>query len=100
LLWQELDLGTGETAWERDVPVGRVEGQAAARLSGRRLALDWSDGEGLSLGLSFTPTADGSFVLPCVPAGRSRVHERVDGEQALLLELDVAEGRTARVTLP
>ena len=111
-LTEELELHPGELAWRVALEPSRLEG-GGARGSGTRerfYAYEWFGavpGHELQARVRILPGADGSFVLPCLPAGRGKILRNDPPAQGQsiapwseLAEFELRPGEGRRIDLP
>ena len=72
-----IELADGEQRWKLDLPIGRVQGRLAT-LARREDALEWRSepATGVAARGRLLPDAEGTFLVPRVPAGEVRILRR------------------------
>lgn len=90
-----VELVEGEQRWQLDLPTGRVQGRLA-RLARREDALEWRAEplSGIAASGLIVPDAEGTFLLPRVPAGEVRVLRAFADNRADLRRFQLPERAT------
>ena len=103
----QIDLTPGETAWNLDLPLGRIEVKGARLPAGERGRFAFvrkGPGELLSY-VEIVPNEDGSPVSCFVPAGKgsivlvTKTYGPIDFTEKALAEVEVTAGGTVAVDL-
>jgi len=90
-----VELVEGEQRWQLDLPTGRVQGRLAL-LARREDALEWraEPTPGIAARGRVLPDAEGSFLLPRIPAGEVRLVRAGAGDPADLRRFQLPERAT------
>jgi hypothetical protein len=93
-------LRDGDNSWDLDLPLGRAQGRLVHGVAGgATFGWRWTDGASLSASGTLRADAEGTFVVPRMPAGTITFVRRIGSAEESLGEIDLPERATIDVEL-